>query len=460
MEEQECALLRMTQEKETENEIFIRYSEDNGEVMSLFDFNEKQVARNHHLPREMKRIDSSGDYIFQVDPAYSYLHNMELHQILPSVSVKKEHRKKLQIAWCFYPGLNVTDKAVMLSGEKKVLSSFVKHWGDIEYQYYKSNKEEHYTRYLGHIPVLNEWSHILPRFSLRVQQPWPFTRGLPFRIFRLKDKISFSYTMKKDIFSLLRVRIFNSSSQTWVPCKVTKSICKYLDFHDKGSLSPPIMIAEYSKITPEEEKEIAERSVRYIIEDVKHFGLPVLEKDKTTQTVEITLDDPIKAIFYIAENYDATLLNNHSNYSTNADDPLEGERPIKSIYPYYKGSPLVPFSSEFTPEVFTDYCESSYPRSCFPGFPRDPGYGVIPIGYDMISPIHESFKSGTFKINFTLQDKDPLNMEDDPEEIMGLVSANVAETSVLRNKYCLHLFALYLKVITIDKDGELKIGKN
>lgn len=465
MQDQQCALIRMVSESETDEEKIMRYvsgrEKPDEDLSSLFDYSITQYARNHHLPREMNRTDTSGQYVFDADSAYSYLYDMEMYQVLPRVSVKKPYRGKIQICWSPYPGLNITEKATMTCGDKKIPLNLDCVWNNIYYQYYENEKTDHYNRYLGHIPLLTDWCDALPEFRLRVHQAWFFTRDMPFPLFKIKERVFFTYLLKNSIFKLLRVRVMDERKNKWVSRKIDGKIIKALNFPDKGLLPPPVMIAEYSKIGIDEETGIKEKKdCLYVVEDIRHLESPIIDSKVNPRTkIEIDISDPIKAIFYVAENCNASALNNHSNFSTDAENMDDGDKPIKAIYPTYKDSPLVTFSSEFTPEVLADYCESHYPRRCFAGFPRDPGYGVIPISYDMHQPFQESFKSGKFTIEFKLSDHYEDSEEGDEGEPVVDLANEEAEEKKLIHSYKVHVYALYLKRLTFNDKGELRINE-
>nr|WIL04024.1 divergent major capsid protein [Cedratvirus lena]WIL04636.1 divergent major capsid protein [Cedratvirus duvanny] len=467
MQEQQCSLIRMITEEETNHEKIIRYRSGDDkkvdEITSLFDFNPKEYARNHHLPREMARGEKSGQYEYDADSSYSYLYEMTMYQVLPRVTVKKKYLDTIEICWAHYPGLNVVKNAVMFGGDKTIIQTSDNKWANIDNQYYGNEKLEHVNHYLGHIPALIEWTDKLPRFPLRVMQPWSFAKGVPFPLFKPKERIWFSYKTCSSIFDLLRVRIFKEGKWTYVsPSKDKNNLGKYLNFPDKGSLPSPIMIAEYSKITHDEEMSIKGDMDHYIVEDIKRFSSEIVNKTNPKVTMEIDIEDSIKGIFYVAENLDATLTNNLSNFSTNAEEILDGDKPIKGVSPGYKNSPLVPLSSELTPFVLADYIESHYPTKYFKGYPRDPGYGVIPIAYDMHTANHETFKSGKFTIEFELSDKDEdLLVDDDSDEkkdeFLDIGSVSSDEVKLIHS-YKVHIYVLYLKRVSFI-DGKVEINK-
>jgi hypothetical protein len=457
----------MITEDETEHEKIIRYRSGDDkkvdEVTSLFDFNPKEYARNHHLPREMARTTKSGQYEYDADSSYSYIYEMEMYQVLPRVTVKKKYRDNIEICWAHYPGLNVTKNATMYGGDKTIIQTSDDKWSNIQNQHYGNEKIEHVNHYLGHIPALIEWTDKLPRFPLRVMQPWSFAKGIPFPLFQPKERIYFSYKTCSSIFELLRVRIRKQGKWTYIsPLKERDTLSKYLNFPDKGSLPSPIMIAEYSKITHDEETSIRGDISHYVVEDIKRFSSETVNKTNPKVTIDVNIEDSIKGIFYVAENLDATLTNNLSNFSTNAVDILDGDKPVKGISLSYKSSPLVPLSSELTSTVLADYIESHYPRNYFKGYPRDPGYGVIPIGYDMHSVNHETFKSGKFSIDFELSDKDEDTDSDDDsekekEEFLDIGSISSDEVKLIHS-YKVHVYVLYLKRISFI-DGKVEINK-
>lgn len=467
MQEQQCSLIRMITEEETDHEKIIRYRSGNDkdvdEITSLFDFTPKQYARNHHLPREMARGEKSGQYEYSADSSYSYLDEMTMYQVLPKVTVKKRFRGNIEICWASYPGLNIVKNAVMFGGDKTIIQTSDNKWSNVDNQHYGNDKIEHVNRYLGHIPALIEWSDKLPRFALRVLQPWSFCRGVPFPLFKANERIWFSYKTCSSIFELLRVRILKNGKWTYIsPLKERNALSKYLDFPKEGALPSPIMIAEYSKITHDEEVNIKNEMDHYVVEDIKRFSSEIANKTNPKVTIDINIEDSIKGIFYVAENLDATLTNNLSNFSTNAEDILDGEKPIKGIFLKYKDSPLVPLSSELTSFVLADYIESHYPGKYFKGYPRDPGYGVIPLAYDMHAINHETFKSGKFSIEFELSDKeDDLEGDDDSDEkkdeFLDIGSVNSDEVKLIHS-YKVHVYVLYLKRVSFV-DGKVEINK-
>lgn len=466
--DQRDVLSRMVTEDETEYEKALRYSEEG--CQSLFDCAIRKPSRNHHLPREMKRTDTSGSYVYIADSEYSFLYDMEMYQKLPKVVVKKNFRSKIQIALCPYPGINLVNEATAYCGEKKSPYHFDQIWFNIYNQFY-NRKSEHFNRYCGHIPMLTDWGHGFPSYQLRIHQPWFFSReGFPLPLFRMKEKVHFNYMVKKSIFDLLRFRI-KGDGDNWIEVPFRKAFMNYLTVANEGILAPPIMIAEYSKITLEEERAIKENDKHCAVEDIIAFRTDLVDKITPRIQVAIKTKYPLKGIFYVAENVDATRLNNFSNFSTCAEDMSEGVSPICSVDPKINGSTsLVPFSAEFTGETLAAYYESNSARRYFPGSPQDPGYAAIPIAYSMADPAHDGFKSfqGDTSLTFQLSDsiEDPEESEEKSEQpdfsdlsdLLKGDSSGENKIQQLRHNYRIHVYAVYIKRLTYGDGEETKIN--
>lgn len=466
--DQRDVLSRMVTEDETEYEKALRYSEEG--CQSLFDYAVRKPSRNHHFPREMKRADTSGSFMYAADSEYSFLYDMQMYLKLPKVVVKKEYRNNVQIAMCSYPGINVVTQATMYCGKKKSPYHFDQTWFNIYNQFY-NKKTEHFNRYCGHIPALTDWGHSLPSHQLQVQQPWFFTReGFPFPLFRVKESVQFEYTFKKSIFDLLRFKI-RAEGEDWEEVPFHNNFIQFVSVTNGGILSPPIMIGEYSKITIEEEQAIKNNDKHCAVEDILTFKTELVDKITPLAQVQIKTKYPLKGIFYVAENVDATRLNNFSNFSTCSEDMSEGVSPICSVEPKINGStPLIPFSSEFTGEVLAAYYQSNSALRYFPSFPQDPGYAAIPIAYSMADPAHDGFKSfqGDTSITFQLSDavENPEEEEDKGKEpnfskfteLLKDKSSIGGKVKSLRHNFRIHVYVIYIKRLTYGDDGELKVN--
>ena len=294
---------------------------------------------------------------------------------LPGLSVKREFRNKVRIAWCKNIGHVISGNGQLKINENYVMS-FDRVWMDHKSMYFLKPKEGGRVSYdtsVGNIPMLQEFSSVLPPFKLAPAQPFYYAKDLSmaFPLIHLKDgeKLNHSYIHQLSLANLIRIRLYDEQTDTWSDVKSPENIAtlgaKFIDGW-RTKIENPVLWGAFNFKNEIEVKWHKCRSKVYFIEDVIVIDQENQSSLGSCATMPINSKYPAVAVFWSAENHEAMEMNNHCNYTTNASDHEKGWSPISKTdissggAPRYKG--------------YDDVMSEVEAREHFPSCPCELGY--------------------------------------------------------------------------------------
>jgi hypothetical protein len=212
------------------------------------------------------------------------------------------------------------------------------------YQHIGAGKRENHNIGIGNVDYLEEWGDFLPSYPIDVENPWFYgmEQAMAFPIWPKNSltKAEHRYTFRKKVSDLLRVEYLHKDGQ-WKP--MTKKIHQVIDIEKSATIKTPEIWARYSYVTENElqwHRECEGDKIYYIHDVVKHdISNPI--KYKNTSTIDLISKNPCLALFWVAENCDATTIHNYSNYTTNTHNLYKGWDPIKTNTLTYGEVPIL-----------------------------------------------------------------------------------------------------------------------
>jgi len=331
--------------------------------------------------QQLKITDEGEDVIYKLNPTFHFLTYTYLKFTLPPISVKPEHRNKYRIAWCHNIGTNIT-KFASFKEDDLDYQSFDNVWCDDYFQYFMpigSGKRRNHKIGIGSTPLLEEWTHQLPVYNINIDQPWSYgedtANAFPILYKNSQMRAEHRYTFRRKITDLLRMQKYDSSTDTWT-CVHPGNYMKFLSMGRIISISKPIMWGRYAYLNDIELNtyKCAEKREFYV-KDVVISDSENPNKFNTTSEVLLGSNYPCLALFWKAENIDATALNNYSNYTCNTDDLYSGWDPISKNTLKY--GTICKFK-----DMDSDHFNIAESRKHFPSAPNETGYHVYSFAWN------------------------------------------------------------------------------
>lgn len=214
---------------------------------------------------------------------------------------------------------------------------------------------------------------------------------------------------------------------------------------------------EYNKNCAGDDKKV------FYIEDVIACDQPNTDRYGKTICVDLDCDKPCKAIFWKAENVDATVRRNFSNY-TGEVDLYKGESPIERVSLKYGETYRFKNMKNFHFSRMQGWYH-------LPSAPSTPGHNVYAIADDASSlDADSSLVLGEMKAKMYFKLRNPTRtvpvfstIEDESEDYLesgtSAVSSDVPETRsvvIPSPNFRMKVRLLVIRKLTIEKDGEDK----
>lgn len=286
------------------------------------------------VPMKLKSTSDGDEMIYSINNSFHFLIYSYMRFMLPSVRVNAKHKGRVRIAWCHNIGTNIVSQAVFKEDDD-AYHTWDNVWADIYFQFFQSEgagKRESHNVGIGNVECLENFSEYLPSYPINVDQPWFYSmdNALAFPIFykNSQTRAEHRYTFRRKIVDLLRVEILTREGK-WKP--TTRKVHQYLDINASATLKIPELWGRYAYIS---EKEIAWYKCKpqrtFYIRDVEVCETSNPNKYKSTAEISLQCTNPCLAFFWVAENLDASLNHNYSNYTTNTSSLYEGWDPIRT----------------------------------------------------------------------------------------------------------------------------------
>lgn len=351
------------------------------------------------VPMKLKCSTDGDEVIYNVNNSFHFLIYSYMRFVTPPVSVKEEYRGKVRIAWCHNLGTNIVERAVFKEDDE-TFQTWDSVWADIYFQFYQSSgtgKRKAHNIGIGNVKCLEEWSEFLPSYPINVDQPWFYSMdpALAFPIFykNSQTRIEHRYTLRRKVTDLLRIQVLDPVTNKWKD--VNKNINKYIDV-PTPFIEVPELWGRYAYITEKEIKWYKCHQTRSLyIRDIGICDAANPNKYKSTVEIDLQCTNPCLAIFWVAENRDATLFHNYSNYTTNTHDLYSGWNPIKKVTLKY--GTVVKLDN-----MPSDHFYLAEPRKHFPSAPNETGYHGYSYAWDSTN-FHGDIGIVFFGLNAKLQ---------------------------------------------------------
>nr|QBK91899.1 MAG: major capsid protein [Pithovirus LCPAC304] len=326
-------------------------------------------------------------YVFKANTTFHSLVYTYMVQHWPYIRVKPEHRGEYKICWPHNRPHNTLPNA-HFEVDDVVMNTFDHVWLDTYFEHFmKPGFRDHHNMCVGNVPRDEEWGDVLYPSDTDLPQPWFYSRdpclAFPLHYCARDTNVLHVYEVKNKIKDLLRMAkcvTDRTGKKRWVELKEVDF--KMLDGVTlKSKLKKPELWAAYSYVTPNEiawntECQGEEDKVFYINDVVSCDQINTKTYGKTAE-VDLCCTSPCKALFWSAENVDASKKRNYSNYTTDSNVYV-GWDPIQHVGLKYSETQRI---KEMATHHFTRM-QSWYH---FPSPPSTAGYSVHSLSHDCMS---------------------------------------------------------------------------
>lgn len=334
-----------------------------------------------HLPVKLKSTEDGDDVTYTVNNTFHFLMYSYMRCFFPEIKVKKQFQNTVRICWPHNMGTSPIIEADFKIDDDP-FQSFDGVWCDIHNQFYmKPGFREHHNMYIGNEPSFESWKTGLPAYTTNVHQPWFYSMGVAFPLYYTSSQttITHRYRLRRNVIDLLRMQILRSGK--WQELKRVKH--EYLERVTPNTRLPtPELWARYSYNTENEIawlKECGQSSTHTLyIKDVARCDASNGSRYKDVAEVDLHCDTACLAMFWVAENINATQCRNFSNYTTDSSNLYMGWDPIRRTT--LRHGNVVHLKS-----MDSDHFSAAEPRYHFPSPPSEPGYHAFSFAFDSTS---------------------------------------------------------------------------
>lgn len=449
-------------------------------IDSIFQYEFRKCTWYTRLHSKMPCIEADDEYVFKANMTFHYLLYSYILQHYPSVSIKPSYRKDYKICWGHNLPIHTIEEA-RFEVDEVVYNTLDNVWLDDRYEYFMKRgagfRKSHNTA-IGNLPKYERWSDELESHETTLDQPWYYSRSaaLAFPLFYCgKDStVSHFYRMKTKISETLRMAKRVEGGK-WIELKeVDFSVLE--DLNEKSKLKKPEMWAaygyvrdryiEYSKNCAGSDKKV------FYIEDVVACDQTNTTRYGKTVSIDLDCDKPCKSIFWKAENTDATVRRNFSNYTTEVN-LYKGECPIDRVSLKYG-------DSHRFKNMKTLHFSRMQPWYHLSSAPSVQGYNVYALADDVSSldadaelTLSELKSKMLFKLrnplkkSRSLDSREYRDLEDDSEDCSESYSASASTTSefpetktsplsqtIYSPNFRMRVRLLVIRKLVIEKTGE------
>lgn len=431
--------MRLTESQKDLHGLYDINGVPNNEIVESIFYSEIiKTARAPHITLQLPFKEEGDKYFYDTHKDFHFLAFSYMIQGLPKIVVKRESRENFQICWCLNLGLNIANEQE-LSSDTGRIQKFDQHWNNMFFQDYFPElwDRSHFDKIIGNLPFLTNWHSYLPKYNIMVPQAWDYCMHdhKALKLFKAKESvIRHSYRMKKTIFSLLRCRMKVDGEWKEIPArKETEALIKrHIDF-ETHLLPKPQLWGRYYKVRQDELENADYPDTSYIYDVINSDSTNPVAIDSNTY-VELDSQEPCTAIHFALENTIATQTNNHSNYTTNPTDIMEGWSPLSTVNLSYGNSSKYTYDSVHVEHAFPLFNRRTHSQS---------GYYYLPIehrGGTTGTSTTCVFKGNNAKLTFALADTDPFldtlddTSDGDTDDLAQLLSIGATSTDTVVKK--------------------------
>lgn len=309
------------------------------EVKTLSGQPEEVYSPHHTVPvksvwysldrKEMTRSTSNNIYTYEAEKYMDTLCYSRLYCEIPKIEVKPEYKDTVKIAWTENLGVNLVKEGDLTNGDRPIqkLDPISMMLG---FQFlFKdgSGKRSEFENDIGnHVSMIN-WSDVLPKYKISYIVPWYYSyhteSAFPIFLQNQSTVLKHRFTYELSIRNLLRMQILIDDTWKNVDRK-NPDFFKYL-VGDIKNIDPPSMIACYA-IESEQYKNFkkCKEEIKYYVSSYEAFKNNNPKKIGDTVEIKLSSKKPCIAIFWVAENLNAKIINNLTNFTTCSYDIKNG----------------------------------------------------------------------------------------------------------------------------------------
>src|SRR4029078_1540407 len=290
-------------------------------------------------------------------------------------------------------------------------------------------------------------------YPINIDQPWFYgddtSNAFPIFYRHSQCRAKHHYVFRRKISELLRMQILKNGE--WEDVHPS-SYMSCLNYGRSITIQNPSLWGRYAFITDQElETHKCRPKSDIYIRDVEICDLENPNVFGSSAVVPIQCKYPCLAMFWKAENLDATALNNYSNYTCNTDDLYSGWDPISK-------TSLKHINTYKFKDLDSDHFNIGESRKHFTSSPSEPGYHAYSPSWDStkyhgeVGTVFKQSKLICKSANNDLYHLDYKNETDVDSESEYNKDYDIDNNVVNKTKFMMRVRLLVIKKLTITKE--------
>lgn len=373
---------------------------------------------------------------FTVNTRFSKLRSVRVEQTFPAIFILPSLRGKVRIRLTPNPLNYIIKTAKCVIDNKETPTTLSTLSLDVRLNCLLNEikeKGDELSADIGNIPMLQQWQmESLREYKMMMDLPFWFSKHEICSLPLYFDGTSVEFHIKlNNLYSqLIRMEVFHDGN--WKKIKYNPSFLVGLS--SKSTLPAMRMIGEYAKLEEEEVEYRKEKPYKWLVEDwITSTTTDSYPLGVSSAPIILTSDTPTKAIWWLAQNMEADLYNNHCNYTTDNEEVSLGWHPI-SEYTLWYGNHV---------RAKGDHNDGSRGnRRKWPSSPRDMGYQGLVYAYDLntvdadIGIVLNALNGNQVKLDIALKDTSPFAETNDisNQESQGVPDIDAHMTNLITTK--------------------------
>lgn len=332
---------------------------------------------------EKMTIISSTDteVVYKINPVYHYLFYSYMRFHIPKIETTSD---RYQIAFTNEPSTSMVIRA-SLRQDNIVIQELDEYTININNHFFQTEgagKRELIRKYSGDNDEMTNWHTMIDKQVLNVEHPWYYSTdhalAYPLLFNEEEPRTEHRYEFRRKISDLLRVRELQQDG-VW---RVVNLDQRHINIPIDTQIPIPELWGKYAIISDDEKMEIEseckEHYRNFWVKDFISCDPGQTCSFGATVKADIQSEYPCLAMFWSVENRNSYFSNNHSNYTAEVEDPINGFDPIiKCRLKYGNLERIIPSES--------DHFTISQIRHHTPSAPYKNGFHFYPFSWYPLS---------------------------------------------------------------------------
>lgn len=274
----------------------------------------------------------NGTFIYSLNMNFHFFMGAKFCGELPRVTVRPEYADEVRVAWSHYPAVAIIESLTLFTEREEGMT--LDCTSILASTAITKTDKDGWNEQTCNVPSLTSWSTHLPKSPFNFNIPFNFSKTvnscIPLMACR-NMSLKIKAKLRLSVRDLLRIEQRDSTGK-WTPCALSSRLVEI----SRDAIDIPVIAGTYSTAT---EAEIAmwNKSLNdqeYILPLTQWKAIEVPDRhglSKEVGPIKISYSQPVRYMFWAAQNLEAVRRHEHTNFTTNPDDQTKGTNPCKHV---------------------------------------------------------------------------------------------------------------------------------